>query len=148
MIEIPDSHIDQYIELFGSDAFKQIDILQEECAELIKALSKYKRGFGLFTYKDTIDPIDNVIEELTHVAISSEIVARLLNINKEDIEREVNRKAEMFNLVKGEREMEKHKTSIITSAHTPSQDELEDLFMEGNEVGLLYAKLPKEGNND
>lgn len=95
MINIPKEHIDQYIDLFGDDAIKQIDILQEECAELIQALSKYKRGFGHFTHTD---PIDNVVEELTHVAISSEIVAKLLRIKPEDIKREVDKKAAKFNL--------------------------------------------------
>lgn len=96
-INIPNDHINQYLELFGNDPLKQIDILQEECAELIQALSKYKRGYGHFTY---IDPIDNIIEELTHVAISSEIVSRLLNIKQEDINNEVSKKAMKFNLKK------------------------------------------------
>ena len=39
----------------------QIDILQEECAELIKALAKYKRSIGHFT---NVDPIDNIVEEM------------------------------------------------------------------------------------
>ena len=99
MINIPESHIDQYVEIFGKDTIKQMDILQEECAELIKALSKYKRSMGHYT---TVDPIDNVIEEITHVAISSEIVARLLLITPDDIQKEINKKAIKFNLKKGE----------------------------------------------
>lgn len=86
MINIPESHIDQYIEKFRDT--NQIDILQEECAELIQALSKYKRS----------------IEEMKRVAISSEleIVARLLSITSDDIQKEVDRKATKFNLKKGE----------------------------------------------
>lgn len=99
MIKIPKSHIDQYVEIFGKDTLKQMDILQEECAELIKALSKYKRSLGHYT---AIDPIDNIIEEITHVAISSEIVARLLSITQDDIQKEINKKATKFNLKKGE----------------------------------------------
>lgn len=99
MINIPESHIDQYVEIFGKDVIKQMDILQEECAELIKALSKYKRSLGHYT---TVDPIDNIIEEVTHVAISSEIVARLISITPEDIQNEINKKATKFNLKKGE----------------------------------------------
>lgn len=99
MINIPESHIDQYVEIFGKDTIKQMDILQEECAELIKAISKYKRSLGHYT---AVDPIDNVIEEITHVAISSEIVARLLSITPDDIQKEVNKKATKFNLKKGE----------------------------------------------
>ena len=99
MINIPESHIDQYVEIFGKDTIKQMDILQEECAELIKALSKYKRSLGHYT---TVDPIDNIIEEITHVAISSEIVARLLSITPDDIQKEINKKATKFNLKEGE----------------------------------------------
>lgn len=97
MINIPESHIDQYIKLFGSE--HQLDILQEECAELIKAISKYKRSIG---HDTTEDPIDNIVEEMTHVAISSEVVARLLDIKPEDIQREIDRKATKFHLRKGE----------------------------------------------
>ena len=96
MIEIPEYHIQQYLKIFGT-GIDQIDILQEECAELIKALGKYKRSIGHFT---NVDPIDNIVEEMTHVAISSEIVARILNINPEDIQREVNKKAVKYNLRK------------------------------------------------
>ena len=42
MIKIPEDHIQQYLKIFGT-GLDQIDILQEECAELIKALGKYKR---------------------------------------------------------------------------------------------------------
>lgn len=94
MIKIPENHIDQYLEKFG-DGLDQIDILQEECAELIKALSKYKRSLGHFT---NVDPIENVIEEMTHVAISSEIVAKILNISSDDIQREIDKKATKYNL--------------------------------------------------
>lgn len=99
MINIPENHIDQYVEIFGKDTIKQMDILQEECAELIKALSKYKRSLGHYT---VANPIDNIIEEITHVAISSEIVARLLSITQDDIQKEINKKATKFNLKKGE----------------------------------------------
>lgn len=99
MINVPETHIDQYVEIFGKNTLDQMDILQEECAELIKAISKYKRSLGHYT---AVDPIDNVIEEITHVAISSEIVARLLSITPDDIQKEINKKATKFNLKKGE----------------------------------------------
>ena len=98
MINIPESHIDQYIEIF-KDKKIQLDILQEECAELIKAISKYKRNMVVPGVGNTPDdPLGNVIEEITHVAISSEIVAKLLGITEEDIQAEVKRKAEKFGI--------------------------------------------------
>lgn len=107
MIKIPEDHIQQYLKIFGT-GLDQFDILQEECAELIKALGKYKRSVGHFT---NVDPIDNIVEEMTHVAISSEIVARILNINPEDIQREVNKKAVKYNLSKGD--LEKSESPIF-----------------------------------
>ena len=104
MINIPDNHIDQYYEMFGTDTFKQIDILQEECAELIKALSKYKRSFGYsLEYLDLVkvnESFNNIVEEITHVAISSEIVAKVLNITEEDINQEIDKRAAVFNIRK------------------------------------------------
>lgn len=50
------------IDLWGFDV--QIDIMIEECAELIKALSKFKR-YGMDINFDT----DSVIEELADVEI-------------------------------------------------------------------------------
>ena len=92
MFGISNNFVDQCLIRFDKD--DQIDILQEECAELIKACSKVKRGMGHFT---VVDPLDNLKEELAHVAISSAVVARLLDIKEEDIEKEVNKKAAKYN---------------------------------------------------
>lgn len=95
VIEIPSEHIRDYMKMLDNDLetyiingspVQEIDILIEECSELIKALSKFKRGLR----KPNSDPdpkliMRNIAEELTHVAISSEVVARRLDISKEDI---------------------------------------------------------------
>lgn len=95
VIEIPSDHIRDYMKMLDNDLetciingspVQEIDILIEECSELIKALSKFKRGLR----KPNFDPdpkltMRNIAEELTHVAISSEVVARRLDISKEDI---------------------------------------------------------------
>ena len=95
VIEIPSEHIRDYMKMLDNDLetyiingspVQEIDILIEECSELIKALSQFKRGLR----KPNSDPdpkltMRNIAEELTHVAISSEVVARRLGISKEDI---------------------------------------------------------------
>lgn len=95
VIEIPSEHIRDYMKMLDNDLetyiingspVQEIDILIEECSELIKALSKFKRGLR----KPNSDPdpkliMRNIAEELTHVAISSEVIARRLDISKEDI---------------------------------------------------------------
>ena len=98
MINVPDEHVDQYIKLF-KDKDIQLDILQEECSELIKEISKYKRSLKSPGVGNCVEnPIDGIIEEMAHVAISSEIVAKILGITKDDIQAEINKKAEKFGI--------------------------------------------------
>lgn len=49
----------------------QIDILQEECAELIQAVSKFRRGGD--------NPISKMLEEMADVSIMIQQVLYLLN---------------------------------------------------------------------
>lgn len=49
----------------------QIDILQEECAELIQAVSKFRRGGD--------NPISKMLEEMANVTIMIQQVLYLLN---------------------------------------------------------------------
>jgi NTP pyrophosphatase (non-canonical NTP hydrolase) len=86
MFGISDNFVNKCVEHFESDG--QLDILQEECAELIKACSKVKRG------KD--NSLENLKEELAHVAISSAVVANILGITQEDIQKEVDKKADKY----------------------------------------------------
>lgn len=95
MFGVSDEFVNQCIDRFDTD--NQIDILQEECAELIKACSKVKRGIGHFTQ---VDPLDNLKEELSHVAISSAVVSKIFNIKEEDIAAEINKKAAKYNFKK------------------------------------------------
>lgn len=89
MVNIPPKHIDKYMQVYDVGEYTHLDILQEECAELIQAISKYKR---------VSDPNDylvcrgKIIEEMTHVAISSEICCRILCIDRGEIDNEVKRK--------------------------------------------------------
>lgn len=94
---IPKLFIKQCLETFDNSS--QIDILQEECAELIKECSdlikicsKIKRSGELQTI-----PIVLLTEEMAHVLISSAVVSELLNITEEDILDEVNKKANKYN---------------------------------------------------
>ena len=88
IINIPKDHIDKYIEVYGKE-LNQLDILQEECAELIQAISKLKRGK---TDTDIHLAVMSIIEEITHVAISSEVACKILYITEDDILNEVKSK--------------------------------------------------------
>lgn len=87
--------IEQCISTFNTE--NQIDILQEECAELIQACSKVKRSNGHYSYSD---PLDNLKEEMAHVLISIELVAKINNISFNDILKEVENKAIKYNFKK------------------------------------------------
>ncbi len=73
-----------------NDAGTQVSILQEECAELIQAISKLRRG------KE--NAMDMVKEEIAHVAMSSLLAVNILGITQKDIDNEINRKAEKHGL--------------------------------------------------
>ena len=92
MFGISNDFINKCVEHFGEKG--QLDILQEECAELIKACSKYKRAKNAW---EQYECIKDMTEELTHVAISSAVVSKLLNIDEQDIQKEVDKKAEKYN---------------------------------------------------
>ena len=95
IINIPEDHIKRYIKEYGY-GIDQLDILQEECSELIKAISKYKRGRHTEDIELRSKARQSIIEELTHVAISSEVVCIAMYIDPGDILKEVNKKALSF----------------------------------------------------
>lgn len=73
---------------YGYEA--QSNQLVEECAELIQAISKYRRakagaGLPLPDYKGTV-VLENLIEEIADVEIMLGQVKYLLNIPEEDLE--------------------------------------------------------------
>lgn len=81
---------DEVIRLFGDNAQNQLDILQEGCAELIQAISKYRRGKP--------NAREKIIEEMAHVVISSSVCAELLHITKDDILKEQRKKAAAYGI--------------------------------------------------
>lgn len=85
MFDIHKNLVEAVIENLGDDPQKQLDILQEECSELIQAISKYRRGKP--------NAREKIIEEMTHVLISSSVSAQLMGITQEDIFHEQMKKA-------------------------------------------------------
>ena len=70
--------LEKAIEKYGE---KQLDQAQEELAELIVAISKYKRSENKFT-------ISNVIEEIADVNIMIKQVMMLLDIKEFEVKSE------------------------------------------------------------
>lgn len=86
-----DRFVDQCLSEF--DPEDQLDILEEECAELIKACSKFKRSGDKV---QAIQARKAIIEEMSHVLISSAVVARIYSIESADIIDEINKKADKY----------------------------------------------------
>ena len=70
--------LEKVVEKYGE---KQLDQAQEELAELIVAISKYKRNENKFT-------ISNVIEEIADVNIMIKQVMMLLDIKEFEVKSE------------------------------------------------------------
>lgn len=73
-------------EHYGYEA--QSSQLVEECAELIQAVSKYRRvrGMGQETTESEQVALDNLVEEIADVELMLEQVKHLLQIPEEDIQ--------------------------------------------------------------
>lgn len=72
--------LDKAVERYGEN---QLDQAQEELAELIVAISKYKRAVAKGLYKDKA--ITDVIEEVADVTIMIKQIMMLLNISKTEV---------------------------------------------------------------
>ena len=86
MLVIPEKFVDKCIENFEETDQRQI--LEEECAELIQAISKNIRGKP--------NSIDQIKEEMTHVLMSINVVARKLGISQSDILNEISKKCNKY----------------------------------------------------
>lgn len=75
------------------DFSDQYDILQEECAELIQAVSKHKRARSTVS---TMQARQQIVEEMSHVLISISVVARLCSIEPCELIEEINKKANKY----------------------------------------------------
>lgn len=71
-----------------------LDMLQEECAELIQAASKYKRsiGHGFLTNKSKVETYDSLAEEIADVENCIRAIQYLFNITDDDLNKIINAK--------------------------------------------------------
>ncbi len=96
MFGIPEQHIENLVDEVNRVVLFPYDSLEEECGELISAIAK-------FTSSDVIGVaeidsfVGHITEEMAHVLISMNLVARKLHISMDDIKAEVLRKAESGN---------------------------------------------------
>lgn len=67
----------------------QLDIMQEECAELIQACSKYNRarGFGYRTNQTVQETMEHLVKEMAQVQGCILDVMSLLDITPEELEK-------------------------------------------------------------
>lgn len=83
--------IKDVVEYYGK--FAQIDIMQEECAELIKACSKLKRAksIGYITPTDQEQAMADLIEEMAHVKNTIISTCYLYGISENVLDEEIAR---------------------------------------------------------
>ncbi len=74
------SILEKAIDKYGKD--NQLNMVQEECAELIQAISKYKRAIASKNVNATRSSRENIVEELADVMIMQEQLKIMLNITE------------------------------------------------------------------
>ena len=82
---IPQDYVKHLIEKYGAE--NQPVVCIEELSELQKELCKYMRGKGDKAH---------ITEEITHVLITTSVIIELLNIDKEEIQKNVIQKIEQY----------------------------------------------------
>lgn len=82
------SYIDWFLTKGINGSVTLVDMLQEECAELIQSCSKWKRS----------DPMAKAMltEEIAHVLHLSAAVAKFVGIDREEIDAEIQKKADKY----------------------------------------------------
>ena len=65
-----DERIKKIAEFYGKES--QLDILQEECAELVQAISKYRRGGSYQLTLEEIADVEIVIEQIKYLNTDAE----------------------------------------------------------------------------
>lgn len=85
---------DEILEAY--DIIDVMDILQEECAELICACSKYKRckGHGFRTKASLSETVDNLIEEIADVEGILRTLKYLIDVDDDTINKIIDAKEE------------------------------------------------------
>ena len=73
----------ELLDYYGKDY--ELDVVCEELAELIQAITKHKRG---------LSNTDNIIEETAHVLIVIDHLKMIYGFNEGDIQREIDKKIE------------------------------------------------------
>ena len=65
-----DERIKKIAEFYGKES--QLDILQEECAELVQAISKYRRGGSFQLTLEEIADVEIMIEQIKYLNTDAE----------------------------------------------------------------------------
>lgn len=96
IFRIPKVHIDNVLSKYELH-IERLQVCEEECSELIKAISKHIRSLQNNTTISKDEARKMIVEECTHVAISLCMLRSLFDIKQEEIDAEILRKAEEDN---------------------------------------------------
>ena len=92
IFNIPEEHVDRVLEEYDSH-IDRLQICQEECSELIKAISKHIRTMKWADDSVRAPVREQIVEEMTHVAICLAMLKKIFSVDQSEINDEVLKKA-------------------------------------------------------
>lgn len=94
-IQIPHSHVEKYMNHIQFQ-LSQLQVCEEECSELIKAISKYIRITQGTTDLTREEVRKMIVDETVHVAICCHMLQIMFDISQEEIDEEIIKKEKLF----------------------------------------------------
>lgn len=94
-IKISHDHVQKYLNHLQFQ-LSQLQVCEEECSELIKAISKYIRITQGTTDLTREEVRKMIVEETVHVAICCHMLQAMFDISQEEIDEEVVKKEQLF----------------------------------------------------
>lgn len=95
MITISEKHIDRYMQHFQFQ-LSQLQVCEEECSELIKAISKFIRVTQGTTDLTREQTRSMIVEETIHVMICAGMLQKMFDITQDEVDAEIAKKEELF----------------------------------------------------
>lgn len=94
-IKIPEDHVIKVLKDYQFQ-LSQLQVCEEECSELIKAISKYVRSTQGMTNISREEARAMIVEELTHVAVCLHMLQKMFDVSQDEINEQVKIKEDVF----------------------------------------------------
>lgn len=91
-IKIPEDHVKSVLHEYQFQ-LSQLQVCEEECSELIKAISKYVRSTQGIANVTREEAREMIVEEVTHVAICLHMLQKMFAITQKEIDKQIKAKS-------------------------------------------------------